>query len=114
MIENTFIQIPGIGEKTEEYLWNKGILSWNDLLNKGRIIGLSKNKKRIITDFLVKANEALNEQNGFFFSQMPQKEYWRLYKNFQNKTVFLDIETTGLSLYYDDITIIGTFVSSPK
>jgi len=30
MITSSFIFIPGIGEKTEEYLWKSGILSWDE------------------------------------------------------------------------------------
>jgi predicted nuclease with RNAse H fold len=40
---------------------------------------------------------------------MPREEWWRLYSNFAPKTVFLDIETTGLSHYYDEITVVGLY-----
>ncbi len=110
MIRNTFILIPGIGEKTEEYLWKKGILTWGDLKRRTNVLGLSGTRKRIIKDYLSRAEKALHTRQGFFFSKfLPQAEYWRLYKEFYDKTLFLDIETTGLSLYYDVITMIGTF-----
>ncbi len=110
MIKSTFILIPGIGEKTEEYLWKKGILTWDDLKGRSNVVGLSGSRRRIIKDYLNNAENALYSQQGSFFAKfLPQAEYWRLYKEFYNKTLFLDIETTGLSLYYDIITIIGTF-----
>jgi len=104
MIKNSFILFPGIGKKTEMNLWKKGILNWNDLYKK-----YIRNKD--INDFLKKAEEALDAKNGDFFSEfLPSNEYWRLYKEFRaEKTLFLDIETTGLSKYYDYITMIGTF-----
>jgi predicted nuclease with RNAse H fold len=40
---------------------------------------------------------------------MPRSELWRLYPEFKRKTAFVDIETTGLSLYYDKITLIGIY-----
>ena len=43
----------------------------------------------------------------FFATHMPREEWWRLYPNFESKAVFLDIETTGLSHYYDEITVVG-------
>ncbi len=110
MIRNTFILIPGIGEKTEEYLWKKGILTWGDLKRRTNVVGLSGTRRRIIKDYLSRAENALYAQQGSFFAKfLPQAEHWRLYKEFYNKTLFLDIETTGLSLYYDVITMIGTF-----
>ncbi len=110
MIKNTFILIPGVGEKTEEYLWKKGILTWDDLKRRNNSIGLSVTRKRIIKDYLSRAEKALNTKQGSFFAKfLPQTEYWRLFKQFHNKTLYLDIETTGLSQYYDAITIIGTF-----
>ncbi|MDY6964407.1 MAG: DUF429 domain-containing protein [Halobacteriota archaeon] len=110
MIEYSFIQIPGIGEKTEEYLWKKGVLTWTDLQERSRVIGLRGDKKKIIEDYICKAENALNSRDGLFFSNfLSQNSYWRLYKDFVDTTLFLDIETTGLSQYYDEITIIGTF-----
>ena len=109
MIKSTFIFIPGIGKKTEESLWKKGILTWDDLKERAHIIGLSKTKRRVIEDYLDRAENALYKHDASFFAEhLPQKEYWRIYKKFRDKALFLDIETTGLSLYYDKITLIGT------
>jgi uncharacterized protein YprB with RNaseH-like and TPR domain/predicted nuclease with RNAse H fold len=110
MIKSTFIFIPGIGEKTEENLWKRGILTWGDLKESAHIIGLSKTKRRIIEDYLDRAEDALDTHDASFFAtHLPQKEYWRIYKEIRDKALFLDIETTGLSLYYDRITLIGAF-----
>ncbi len=109
MIQNSFIFIPGIGEKTEENLWRKSILTWEDL-KKSNFLKFNRTKRKIIFDYLEKAEQALDKKSASFFANhLPQNEYWRLYKDFYNKAVFLDIETTGLSLYYDVITLIGTF-----
>lgn len=32
-IQSTFIHIKGIGAKTEQYLWKKNILTWDDYVN---------------------------------------------------------------------------------
>lgn len=110
MIKSTFIFIPGIGVKTEEYLWKKGIITWEDLKRCTNTISLNKAKRKIIEDYLNRANDALSKHNiSFFMKYLPQKEYWRMYNEFRTKTLFLDIETTGLSLYYDKITVIGTY-----
>jgi len=110
MIQNTFIFIPGIGEKGEEQFWKGGILTWEELQNSISINGPKKAKNKIILDYLEKAKIAINEFDISFFSKtLPQKDYWRTYKDFQDRAVFLDIETTGLSTYYDVITLICAF-----
>jgi len=109
MITSSFIFIPGIGKKTEEHLWKRGILTWDDL-EKVHIPALNRTKRRIIEDYIELGRDALRRQKASFFAEhLPQREYWRLYKDFRDKILFLDIETTGLSLYYDVITLVGTF-----
>lgn len=110
MMKSTFICVPGIGEKTEEHLWNMGILTWEIFRRKSKIFGLSKNKRELINEYLDKIErEFYGNLISYFVKYLPKKEYWRVYKDFIDKTIFLDIETTGLSLYYDKITVIGTY-----
>jgi len=105
VLENTFRFIPGIGPIIETNLWRNGVFTWDDLLNSynGQL-----NNYQI--SFLNRATDALNIRDiDFFATHLPKREYWRLYKEFYNNVLFLDIETTGLSQYYDDITLIGTY-----
>ena len=44
---------------------------------------------------------------AFFKPHLPAKEAWRLYSEFTDHALFLDIETTGLSGDHDDVTVIG-------
>ena len=41
---------------------------------------------------------------GFFHAHLPTRETWRLYPEFADQALFLDIETTGLSADYDKVT----------
>src|SRR5262249_33368069 len=43
----------------------------------------------------------------FFKPLLPSNERWRLYSEFADRALFLDIETTGLSGHDDEITLIG-------
>lgn len=107
MIKNSFIFIPGIGQKTEQKLWEMGILSWDEL--EWCDFSFIKNKKNV-KKYIRNAHHAvLEKKTDFFATVLPPKEYWRLYKEFQDKTLFLDIETTGLSPYYNFITLICTY-----
>ncbi len=113
MIRNTFTFIPGIGAKTETAYWEKGIVTWEDFERKVCLNGAGKTNKKVFIDYISNAKEALRKKNiSFFAEHLPEGEHWKLYKEFYDKVVFLDIETTGLSRYYDVITLIGTFDGS--
>ncbi len=45
----------------------------------------------------------------FFSKRLPQPEQWRVYRAFADQAAFLDIETTGLSADFDEITVIGLY-----
>ena len=42
----------------------------------------------------------------YFANNMPKKDHWRAHMEFRENTIFLDIETTGLSPYYNEIIMI--------
>lgn len=108
MLKNTFRHIPGIGAKTEEKIWDLGILSWDsfrppypDTLPEGKI--------RIIDRYLKESEKHLSENNPAYFSGLiPSGLQWRMFPEFRELAVYLDIETTGLG-YYDSITTIALF-----
>ncbi|MFE4950405.1 ribonuclease H-like domain-containing protein [Leifsonia sp. NPDC056665] len=43
----------------------------------------------------------------YFATRLPRREYWRLATAFPERVLFLDIETTGLSRIYHQLTLIG-------
>jgi uncharacterized protein len=52
----------------------------------------------------------LQEKNAGFFSRLcGLGEAWRVFSRFAQDCVYLDIETTGLSPGYDDITLVGVY-----
>lgn len=105
---SSFSFIPGISSKTEEVLWHNGIFTWQDAMIMLDITRLTKLKKAVIEEYINKAVDALAENDiDFFASNLPKAELWKLYQHFKDSTVFLDIETTGLSQYYDYITLVG-------
>jgi uncharacterized protein YprB with RNaseH-like and TPR domain len=103
-IENSFIPVSGVGEKTERKLWRAGVRTWDDF--DGSVVG-STTAERIET-FIDTARARLNDGDAQYFGeQFPSGSYWRLYENFAERTCFLDIETTGLDHQYDDVTVVG-------
>ncbi|MFW6220378.1 MAG: ribonuclease H-like domain-containing protein [Nanoarchaeota archaeon] len=108
MLKSTFLHIPGITEKTEINLWKNNISSWDDFLNNYDLIDLKENKKNLIYNYLNSSNENYIKKNHSFFSKtLPSNNHWRAYKDFS--VCFLDIETTGLSKNYNEITTIGLY-----
>jgi uncharacterized protein YprB with RNaseH-like and TPR domain/predicted nuclease with RNAse H fold len=109
MLRNTFLHIPGVGPKTERNLWEKKAFSWSGF-TKSNGYGIPQKTAKRITEYLVLSENALRRKEVQFFSRtLPKSEWWRLYPEFKNSTAFLDIETTGLSFYYNNVTLIGLF-----
>jgi uncharacterized protein YprB with RNaseH-like and TPR domain len=107
MLENTFLHIPGIGEKTERMLWRKGVLTWTDFLNYNGLV-FSKAKDRFIREEL-KSSFKNKKKISFFKVRLSSSETWRLFKTFRNRVVYLDIETSGGYQGIDEITVIGIY-----
>ena len=112
MLSKSFIHINGIGPRKERLLWESGATSWDTLLFSESAISLPKSINRPIHEHLHESVASLERYDGGFFEErMPACEMWRLYPAFKEKTVFLDIETTGLSPGADEITVISLFDS---
>ena len=108
-LASSFSFIPGVGSKTEELLWLKGIFTWDDAISMLDVTGITRSKKDVIEEYLLKAFDAVERNDiDFFATNLPKVDHWKLYECFKDNTVFLDIETSGLSLYYDYITLVGT------
>lgn len=106
MLSSTFIHIPGIGRATEQVIWKSGIRNWSDALESGRLSG----RLGRIREGIKSSQEALATKDASFFSKLiGMGEAWRMYRDFADDCVFLDIETTGLSAVFDTITVVGLY-----
>ena len=108
MIRHTFIHLPGVGPHRERAFWEQGILDWDRFLataHNGRLAG--RNHESAV-ELVRRSRDALASADpGFFKPHLPAREAWRLYSEFADRALFLDIETTGLSGEHDDVTVIG-------
>lgn len=66
-----------------------------------------KNTMRTFVKESFKAHES--RDHNFFVKNMPFNTHWRAYNDFKEKCCFLDIETTGLDRYNDEVTVIGVY-----
>ena len=108
MLNNTFIHIPGIGQKTEERFWIAGIRSWDDLVEP-LPIRLPAAKKELINRHVDRSRQCLAAHSKFFTDLLPTSQHWRIFPHFRQSTVYLDIETTGLDGYSNKITTIALY-----
>lgn len=104
-IERSFIQVPGVGEKTEQSLWSAGITDWRSEIQTAPVG--PKTGDRLVA-FADQASGALADENvSFFASELPSRERWRLLESFRDRAVALDIETTGLDPGRDVVTTVS-------
>lgn len=103
-IENSFLPVRGVGERTERRLWQEGITHWDefDPSSVGEVQG------RRISEFIDTARDHLEKGDArFFYDTFPSGSRWRLYENFRDEVCFFDIETTGLSASHSDVTTVS-------
>lgn len=111
MLEQTFIHIPGVGKLTERELWASGIQSWDDADRFEKRFGhVSTRLQRKLDDYIPRSREAVKQKDAGFFERLSALgEAWRLFPEFAQDCVYLDIETTGLSTVFDTITMVGLY-----
>jgi uncharacterized protein YprB with RNaseH-like and TPR domain/predicted nuclease with RNAse H fold len=111
MLQQTFIHIPGIGKETERGLWKKGIRSWDDadrFEKRFGNMGARLNKK--LDEYIPRSRDAVRQKDAAFFEPLSTLgEAWRIYPEFVDECVYLDIETTGLSTVFDSVTMVGLY-----
>lgn len=118
VLTSTFIHLPGIGTEKERTFWKRGIRTWQGLYDS-----LGKVQKSLFSESDVPANDrdlgAALEASfralecgdaDYFASRIPRREHYRIALSFPDNTAFLDIETTGLSHYYDYTTVVGVSI----
>lgn len=94
MLRHTYLHIPGVGEKRERDLWQRGFTDW-ERFRRGHPAGAWR---ELILSYLDEGRAA---------RELPSREAWRLADQFPGRTLYLDIETTGLSLEGNSVTCVG-------
>jgi len=109
MLQKTFVHVPGIGLVRERSLWDAGIRTWHDYLAAGAELPWDANLIARTREHLAQSLQAYRDAVwAFFDKRLPSDHKWRAFGDFQDRTLYLDIETTGLT-WDDPITIIGMY-----
>jgi uncharacterized protein YprB with RNaseH-like and TPR domain/predicted nuclease with RNAse H fold len=111
MLQQTFIHIPGIGKQTELGLWEHGIHSWDDADRFEKRFGAVGGRlQKKLDEYIPRSREAIRHKDAAFFERLSTMgEAWRVFPEFVDQCVYLDIETTGLSSVFDTITTVGLY-----
>ncbi len=109
MLRQTFLHVPGVGYRTEERLWHCGVESWDDVgTTKAGV--LSPRLRSRLEDEIGASEDALRRGRYRYFSvRLPPREHWRTWPEFRGDAAFLDIETTGLDIGRDALTVVGVY-----
>lgn len=112
MLTASFAFAKGMTEDLERALWSRGVLSWElarahpeeaaEALGGGRAGRLA--------EALGEAQKALDGRDRLWFrSAFATATAWRLWRGYcpSERIALVDIETTGLTPGYDQITVIG-------
>lgn len=108
MLQQTFLHLPGVGPQTERRLWRQGFLNWQQFLDATTVPGVSAAKLAAWQEGLLESLAHL-EQPDYFTRRLPAGEHWRLFRHYQARTAYLDIETNGLSWPHLQVTVIGLY-----
>jgi uncharacterized protein YprB with RNaseH-like and TPR domain len=109
MLINSFIHIQGVGAITEQRLWESGLRDWDSFSGNLRF-PISPSRKYFLEKGIEESKVNLTNNNPSYFSKrLPSNQCWRLFPEFRESTVYLDIETTGLDRHFNDITTIALY-----
>jgi len=109
MLKNTFIHIQGLGIKSEQRIWSSGVHSWDDLRGGGCPY-FSHMREDTIKQSIEESIEHLSRGNpNYFGGLLPSNQFWRFFPEFRESTAYLDIETTGLNSWGNEITTIALY-----
>ena len=103
-VENSFIGVDGVGEKTERSIWEQGVTHWDEF--EPSVVGGTRGEN--IRRFIDEGRPHLDAADvAFFDRQFPTSEQWRLYETFDDRACFFDIETTGLDEHRNQVTTVS-------
>ena len=114
LLRRSFQHLPGISAAKEAKLRSEGLQDWNDLLLRTTAqLDLFGKRGSELSSAVEASEEAFAKRDVEFFKErLPRREFYRIAASFPERCVFLDIESTGLSKYYDQVTLLGWSLGS--
>lgn len=108
MLERSFLHIPGIGPATEKRLWAAGLADWKRALAAAVAGELPAKLAARLQGHLAQSAAALAAGDADHFARLGRfGEAWRLYGEFADACLYLDIETNGAAGDEEALTVVG-------
>jgi uncharacterized protein YprB with RNaseH-like and TPR domain len=109
MLKKSYIFLPGVGPTTERRIWEDGVLDWDDFLQREKAGPLKGERKTRSDRIIEETGSRLSDRDlGFFSGLFRPSENWRLWEDFSDRVLYLDIETTG-TRRSSPITVVGAY-----
>ncbi|MCH8274943.1 MAG: ribonuclease H-like domain-containing protein [Armatimonadetes bacterium] len=109
MLTSTFIHVQGITTAVERKIWEQGARTWDDFLaDKGRWLTGDVHPKTVERIIQNSRKKLAAGEHRYFGRRLPRREAWRVYPEFANRLVYLDIETDG-GFYGSSVTVVGVY-----
>jgi uncharacterized protein YprB with RNaseH-like and TPR domain/predicted nuclease with RNAse H fold len=114
MLRATFKHLRGLLRESESRIWQRGIVRLEDYIQPTYQLDLFANGHGVEPPPLVaETMQAIaNKDVEFFANELEPEDWFRVVLEYPDDTIFLDLETTGLSKYYDIVTIVGWCLNS--
>lgn len=110
MIDQLFLHCPGIGPKSEKQLKESGFKTWDDCLKDSTELPFSGKKRDALLQTLQESKEAYQSHDlEYLIDTFPTREHWRLLAEYHKEATWFDIETSGLSAYDSEVTVISAY-----
>lgn len=112
MLTASFSFAKGMTEDLERSLWARGVLDWDIAKAHPEEVaeGVGGSRASKLAEAVGEAQKALaGRDRNWFKSSFTPHEAWRLWRGYcaSERIALVDIETTGLTPGYDQITVIG-------
>jgi uncharacterized protein YprB with RNaseH-like and TPR domain len=109
VLRSTFLHVPGVSARAEKSLWDQGAQSWAEFLGSPSRWDIAGVQHTSVSRVLKNSETRLEGGDWRYFrKRIPAKEHWRVYPEFADSILFLDIETDG-GWSGSSITMIGCY-----
>ena len=106
MLCSSFQLAPGLGRRSEQRLWQHGVLRWQDYDPCGGL--LTNHSDALLRPALERAQAAFDAREVDDLARLlPPEEHWRLFGEFADGAAYLDIETSDDTVGAGFISAIG-------
>ncbi len=109
MLNNSFLQIPSVGSKTEKRIWCSGVTTLEHFLHSPPAFMTSGKCRKISEHIHISREKIKGGDPGYFRDNLPSGEHWRIFRDYRHSTAYIDIETSGYGDPYDVITTIALY-----